>query len=374
MNEKANNDAGAVSGQDSFLDIVANMVGILIILVLVVGLRVRAAPQAAEAEAKAAKQEVAESLKDDHQAALATLAMPEVCPKAEQKDAAAELAKKQDLKKQIEATKAEEMELTAKFLKKKQQFVELEQSRLANEKAVVIMNDIVVKARMQVDEKKLNFSEEKRKNLELQEILRKAQKEEQELRNNLQLAKSEKEYEKRVIENHPSPIGKVLAKDNEVAFRILDGRIAYVPQKELFDRLKEVYDTKARMLRDRVEYTGFIPPIHNFRLQYTLQRYTDGAGMLGYGMSYCEFQPVGQNLGEPVEEALANPNSTFRRILAARPPGRYPITLWTYAGSFDKFEEVKKFLMAQKYRIAGRPLTKGMPIAASPHGSRSIAQ
>jgi hypothetical protein len=55
-------------------------------------------------------------------------------------------------------------------------------------------------------------------------------------------------------------------------------------------------------------------------------------------------------------------------------PNRYTITIWTYPDSFDEFRKLKKILYQQGYAVAGRPLPEGMPIGASPSGSKSSAQ
>jgi hypothetical protein len=78
-------------------------------------------------------------------------------------------------------------------------------------------------------------------------------------------------------------------------------------------------------------------------------------------------------LGDPLETALA-PGSRFRDKLAMMSPRQYTITVWTYPDSFAEFRRLKKELYGLGYAVAGRPLPEGMPIGASPHGSRSSAQ
>jgi hypothetical protein len=83
--------------------------------------------------------------------------------------------------------------------------------------------------------------------------------------------------------------------------------------------------------------------------------------------------PNSSQLGEPIDAALAR-NSQFREKLQMLSPHLYTITVWTYADSFADYRRLKKELYEMGYQVAARPLLMGMPIAASPNGSKSSAQ
>ena len=78
-------------------------------------------------------------------------------------------------------------------------------------------------------------------------------------------------------------------------------------------------------------------------------------------------------MGEPIDAALAE-GSEFRQTLANYHPGRSAVTVWTYADSFGSFRKLKKELYRMGYMVAGRPLPMGVPIAASPDGTKSAAE
>ena len=50
------------------------------------------------------------------------------------------------------------------------------------------------------------------------------------------------------------------------------------------------------------------------------------------------------------------------------------MTIWTYPDGFAEFRKLKQELYAMGYETAGRPLPFGVPITASPGGSKSAAE
>ena len=52
-------------------------------------------------------------------------------------------------------------------------------------------------------------------------------------------------------------------------------------------------------------------------------------------------------------------------------PRQYTITVWTYEDSFAEYRRLKKELYSLGYAVAARPIELGMPIGASPTGSKS---
>jgi hypothetical protein len=83
--------------------------------------------------------------------------------------------------------------------------------------------------------------------------------------------------------------------------------------------------------------------------------------------------PVSSQLGEPVDEALAE-GSEFRQAVSKLRPGRETITIWTYQDSFASFRRIKKALYELGFSVAARPLPVGIPISGSPEGSKSAAE
>jgi hypothetical protein len=173
------------------------------------------------------------------------------------------------------------------------------------------------------------------------------------------------------IENYPTPLSKTVD-DQEAHFQLIGGRLAYVPFDTLVDRLKGTLRDYASKLQDQGELSDTLGPIGGFRLRYNIERHDTNAGSY-MQVSYIEFLPTSSQLGEPIDEALAA-QSALRKKLEMMSPRQYTITVWTYPDSFDEFRRLKKELYGMGYAVAARPLPTGMPIGASPQGSRSSSQ
>ncbi len=172
------------------------------------------------------------------------------------------------------------------------------------------------------------------------------------------------------IESFPTPLGKTVNGD-EAYFRLKGGRLAVVPFQQLMERLQRSLPDIANDMRQS-EVVDTIGPIEGFRLRYVIQRHYAAQGSV-IQLAYAEMVPTSGQLGEPLDEAL-RPNSRFREMLDSLSPERYTITVWTYPDSFAEFRKLKRELYDQGYAVAARPLEEGMPIGASPHGSKSSAQ
>jgi hypothetical protein len=186
-----------------------------------------------------------------------------------------------------------------------------------------------------------------------------------------------------VLESYPTPIGKVVLGE-EVHFQLRGGRLAFVPIDEL------VHATRADGARkvDKVlgrsaqrEFTDVVGPEGGFQLRYTARRFDPGQrtpdGKVVYGgYQVClvkwEVIPTTSQLGETVEEALAE-GSQFHRRLAGLRQGT-AVTVWVYEDSFASFRAIRKEMHRLNIPAAARPLRDGMFIGGSPKGSRSEAE
>ena len=182
-----------------------------------------------------------------------------------------------------------------------------------------------------------------------------------------------------VIEHLPTPMAKTVF-GKELHFRLSGGRISYVPMDELVEKLKADAPQKARKLRDVPWITEAIGPIENYWLKFTLKR-VESRVQTGGGVSVQQrvelekfvLIPETELAGEPVDAAL-QPGSDFRSRIDGIHPGRTTITVWTYPDSFHRYRDIKQALFKQGLLTAARPLPEGIPISGSPEGSRSAAQ
>jgi hypothetical protein len=346
MSRRAKTSQAEAPGQDSFLDVVANLVGIILILIMVVGSQVKNAyvanlqAQAADADATPP---APSALERDAQAA----------------DAAAKAIEKDF---QLLASKMEREAFEISYRK-------AERDRL---------NTLVAAAEQTLAEDRNKLSEAQKAEYDLFAQLNGARRE---LRD-LKLAKSATlnvPETPGIIEHLPTPLAKTVF-GKELHLRLVDGKIAYVPFNELTERLKEDAPKNIWKLKDSSRITEVLGPVDGFRMKYTLIKsekaiHTQGGVARGHAIELERFilVPVSDDLGEPVDLAL-QPNSALRSILREYPPDRTTVTVWVYPNSFENFRALKAALFKLGFATAGRPLPDGAPIGGSPDGSHSAAQ
>jgi hypothetical protein len=333
------------AGYDSFLDTVTNIVGILIILVMVVGVRAQHAP-----------------------VKLDTTNTPEISPEVQSRRTRAEelarrstalLSLRRDVLELAATTQAVEAERAAR---------EYERQRLALAVAL---------AKKELDERTANLSQEQRQREQLTAAI--AQLERDIAAWETRLAEASSTAETVQIVNHPTPLA-VPTDFEEIHFVIRRGKIAYIPLESLLDELMADARRKLPRLFDMPEITGTVGPIGGFKLEYSVIRRTIGeaevAGVPGAG-AYAQLRRwiliPEEEVGEPVATALEE-SSEFRRRVAGFRPDKTTVTIWCYPDGFADFRRLKDFLQERGYSVAGRPLPEGFPIMGSPKGTKSSAQ
>ena len=327
-------------GHDSFLDIVSNIVGILIILVMVTG--VRAKNYQPENEAVETNEEI-EALKGKlvSERQTADNRRLELLELNRQIDEIEALAKARDRQRMALATAAEAMR--RKVQQRREQLDSESQSQFD-------MSRQMADARAQLAR--------------------------------LESAKSQIEAsrpETIEVKALPTPLAKTV-RGKEAHFQLQGNRITWIPLEQLLEEFKQDARSKAAQLLSVPEFTEIVGPFGGFRLRYTLERHQispELAMATGTGGQYAQLRrwtliPTSSTLGELVDEALGG-NSRFRQRIASLPPDT-TITIWTYGDSFEDFRRIKEELFARGFETAGRPLPDGVPIGGSPEGSRSAAQ
>jgi len=324
-------------GHDSFLDIVANMVGILIILVMVMGMRVKNAPLAA---ISGGDSQVAAELHKD-------------------------LAAEESLRGEALAAAAETGSLQRETLLQRR-----------NRDALAVMASAL---EQEIQARRERMDAETQEMFDLGRSLAQSRFALRELER--QRADVEGARPKPiVVESYPTPLSRTV-RDGEVHFQLSGGRIVLIPLEQLVEQLKQNAERQKHRLLDSPELTDSVGPLGGFRLRYTLERHdvsAETAMLTGRSGSYAQLQrwtliPVSSQLGEPVDEALAE-GSEFRQAVAKLRPGRETITIWTYQDSFGSFRRIRKALYEAGFSVAARPLPLGVPISGSPEGSKSAAE
>jgi hypothetical protein len=325
-------------GEDSFLDVVANLVGVLIILVAVVSL------QAGDL----GKQSVAaDSREKGLEEVEAALRREELAANAIRQDS-------QELDRTIHA--------------RQQAILTLEQIR----HELLVQNAVVEK---EIERRKSELSVEEKSRMDQvvqhQNLLVTVQR----LHAQVSAMAAPRAIERKEIEHYPTPIAKTVFAD-EIHFRLLDGKINFVPIDSLLQKMKSQAETKVEELYQATEVSGTVGPEDGFQMEYRLagekiQR-GDERGVqvrfLGFSL-----QPQPGLPGETLNEALA-PESNFRARLRRMTPGKTTISIWVYPESFEEFLQLKTWLREQGFQIAGWPLESNAPISGGPNGFRTSAQ
>ena len=335
MTLRANRQLDA-PGQDSFLDVVFNLVGILIIFVMIIGTR-------------------------------ATDAMVNAVPAATDKPAI-------DVETPQAAAAALETDLQAVAQKIHREDLEIEYRRKERDK----MNVVIAAAERAIEERRQKLDDDQRRQYDVQRELVQANQQLEALRESRR-AVEHAAQEPGVIEHLPTPLAKTVF-GKQLHFRLLDGRLAYVPWDELVDRLKAEAPQKIWKLKEAPRITETIGPLLGFRMKYTLRR-TERTMKTEIGVAVqtaVELErfvllPAMEDLGEPVEAAL-RPGSAFRQFIEMLDPNHATITVWVYPNSMNEFRAVKQAMFALGFAAAARPLPDGFPIGGSPSGSRSAAE
>jgi hypothetical protein len=169
----------------------------------------------------------------------------------------------------------------------------------------------------------------------------------------------------------------------EWMFECRAGRVTLIDIGTMLDDTRRQMREKVEELRSRWDLTEVTPPSGPFRLRFTVERERtqfDGPGAapgasptLRCALTAWEVEPVQAQRGETADAALA-PGSEFRRVADHLDPRQAAVTLWVYPDSFPLYRALRDFLHQRDVSVAGRPLPEGAIIAASRQGSASRAQ
>jgi len=171
---------------------------------------------------------------------------------------------------------------------------------------------------------------------------------------------------------YPTPIARTVNGD-EIHFRISDGHVAYIPLDELFALAREQTQRRGASIATTAARVETVGPAQGFRLDYVIEAKIDQArGQVLIRSREWVVRPEGEPVGEPVEEALAA-RSRFRSVLANVKP-ETTITFWCYPDSFSAYRRLREEMHRLAIPTAARPLPEGAPIGGSAEGSKSVVQ
>lgn len=328
-------------GEDSFLDIVANLVGVLIILVVVVG--ANAGSRIRDIAISQVDEQELQGLDQQYESARRTAL-------ALQRD-------NRDLEQQIQAEH--------RLAERRQQ-----------ERQLILVR--METARQKLNLRKSELSDEHQKFLNNSGQIGELQNQLADIEIQIDTLESSV-TERQTIEHYPTPIAKTVFSD-EVHFRMRDGRLVHVPMNELVELMKDEWQEKAKKLDVASETLETVGPVGDFRLQYQLRAeqiktQTSYGEMTRRTPQFTRFVmvPISESIGEPLNQAL-QAGSRFRRQIDSANPSRTTISVWVYPESFAEFNQLKQWLYQNGFKTACWPLSRTSPISGGPSGYRSSAQ
>lgn len=401
-------DSGEITfGSDSFLDVVANIVGILIILLVLVGVRVRNAPTTAEPkprppepsddssrwEEDRARWETAKSKIDAENLAAELQQELLLAERARRIEQQAELARRRQAeaaqwKREGEQRIAQINEVAARQAEIDREAAALEQ-QIADSEAERTRLDARIAARLDAQTKTktellARIADKKRESADIQlrwqgvqasleqdtKAIENMERATRELRRQLAAAKTMTSPSKTLI-HRPTPLARAV-ETHELHFRCKNGRLAYTYLDELLEATRA--HATARITPSTMRLEGAVGPIGGFRLRYVLARPPASMSeqlnevLFRFSLIHWELAPDSDDIGESADDVL-EPNSAFRVKLRSAPATKHAITLWIYPDSFSLAKRLEAYLQDQGYTVALRPLPDGIPIIGSPYGS-----
>jgi len=181
------------------------------------------------------------------------------------------------------------------------------------------------------------------------------------------------------LQHLPTPMAKTVF-GKELHLMMQNNRVTVIPWDALIDTLKAQVQSSVARNSQRQKIEDTLGPIDGFLMRYRLN---SRAGVMSDGrvaamgkmveLDKFELEPTPDILSESVADALG-PRGRLRAELGASKSQQTTVTVWVYPDSFGSFRTLKERLFAEGFLCAARPLPANMRIGASPRGSSSAAQ
>jgi hypothetical protein len=417
-------------GSDSFLDVIANIVGILIILIVVAGVKVARQADVSPLEiaeavaAEVAAKQITENAttetsptawpwavaatdkldlaipdfadtssgpfdvsKDAFDFSPNSDAQPEIAEAVEQQLAklSLELAQTQQFTAESEAelhqlmAALQQQENGARLQVARLNSIGQEQTRLMA--SVLELQESGIKVDTQSDSFGSTLASLQKRQTYVQNALKQVSFDTLRLREVLDSQEQNEQSGDRL--NHRlSPVGRtVSSEEDQLHFRLHSGRIAHVPLKALVDRAGEQSQRRGNLIGRVPRYQGVVGPVEGFRLEYTIvRRLRSPTEISRSGQPYelytedVKISPAENLQAETVDQALRL-GSRFRQLLESSPRDT-TVSIWLYPNEFKYFSRLRDFAHTLDLRVAAWPQRDGEPIGLNLNGggSRSVAQ
>ncbi len=340
---------------DSFLDVIANVVGVLIILVMLVGAQASRGVLLAESN---------QATPDQQRLSTVESPSPDTAELSNELEKATQAALASQRAIQTMATQVVKINHEAKAYD--QQRIQLAMHRS-------VMEEEIERRKSRLDEEDQQEFDVQRQLLESKLDLDTLSQE----RLNL-ISASDTVTE---VECVPTPLAKVI-EGKAVHLRLSKGLVSIVPLEELMAEIDNNLNGIRRRLQESGRVVETFGPLDGYRLKLTVAKRRSSAPVGGPLVGqvarakfdqYAEIRPTSETIGQNVEQSLL-PSGMLFQHLEARRRQRPAVVVWLYTDSFDEFRPLKQKLWEMGFSLATRPMRPGTHIGASPNGSRAAAQ
>lgn len=341
-------------GSDSFLDVLANMVGILIVLIVIAGIRVARGPVPTSNDPSA---------EETNTPPLASAEVPPLEPEV--------VTPAPEVTSAIEAMESETARLRAERARTEAEFKARKAIYTAGKQEVSAAEKAITERREELDEHQAHLARLQQKLGDRKDVLTA-------LLAEFEVAKNARAPVTQV-KHRLAPISQEV-QGEEVHFRLVGQRVSVIPLPQLIDRVKFQLERQKDWLAQHNKHEGTVGPVDGYSLRYVVQRQKlspfeerrMGYGAFRVGVSSWELLPDPDIPAETADQALRR-GSRFAIALQAAPE-RAALTFWVYPDSFGLYRALQEAAHAEGFVVAARPLPQGAAIEGSPHGSRSAGQ
>ncbi len=323
-------------GHDAFLDIVANLVGVLIILIAVFSGTSAAMVQ--EAERKVQQ----------------------------------ELLEKSDITAATESQLSELAELTSRAVEAHHDRDRLEQQARQFDAEIQLRKQ---ERAALLDLQALAEAAWKEKKAELDQTIVEAGQRQTEL-DRVTETLAELRGEKMRLESQPAPVIALqhlptpMAKkvyEDRIVLRMRNDHVSVVPTDALIQEIAK-HVRRSTGGAGRPQESGVVGPIRGYTARYSLVVGKTSAMFHG-----AIFQPVQEPIGQTIEQVVSG-HSEIESELAGRDPNSTSILVWVYPDSYRSLRRLKEYLYEKGFATAVRPRETHEPIGISVSGTESNAQ
>lgn len=380
---------GLEFGSDSFLDIIANIVGILIILIVIASVRVSRAPVPTETDSPPDIQPVSAESAEPLLLASEPIAPPPLPKLDEPPKPLAQVLPPTPL--EAEEPKPtptppkpspELVQTVARLKSKLQSLKDAEALRTQQVRSAVLQTGALKRRLSEVDASVASNSKLAQSSAQQFAAVTQTTEELEKQLEELQAAIRGMEADKpkvETLEHRVTPMARTVT-GTEIHYHLLGGKVTVVPLDEMLEVLKGRIGRQTQWLAKFNEHRGVVGPIGGFTMHYVAGRMASsvvddlrfGGGMIRIGLKEWRLEPGELIPSETATEAVSKDSLFLRSLLTA--PKDTTLTFWVYPDSFELFRKLQRVAHDRGLTVAGRPLPNGIPIAGSQHGSRSSGQ